>query len=385
MSKLNKRTPRLRYYTAAFVFILVATMLFILKTNSCIDHTLLSITPCLFGVHNRSLTDAMREQLEAILHMQSPANMAPPPEEAERCTQKERLQLLRAQCKLLPKTNISTKFFRNIFIDEKHKLVACLPPKSGCTTWKAILANNSGPQPLPADYPVLQLHGESPLHEFNIVKFPELRNQSLRDKVLYGEEYTRVIVARHPLDRVYSAYRNKLLSGKDRTMQKMHGNRILSHFHPELDRRARSEGKGVTFSEFIKYIQLPMSKPSAWAHWDSVYDICQPCHVPYDYVLKTETLDADNALVIRQHLGPYHRGLGTAGNVIGGKNKHAALTRQGKVLDAYSTINASDFQYLEKRFHNDFKLFGYTWTRQNNKNRTLSAYCRHGGEDRMCC
>ena len=304
------------------------------------------------------------------------------------CTQNKRLQLLETHCKNESNTKINTKFFQNIFIDHKHKILACLPPKSGCTTWKAILANNSGSKPLPRKFDPMRLHLGT-LPKYGIKKYTELRSTDERKKVLYDKSYTKIMIVRHPFDRVYSAYYDKIKSKRDRKMMQMHGSRILNKFHPELDPKIRRKGEGAKFKEFIDYIKLPISLNQAWEHWDAVYDICQPCHIHYDYILKTETLDSDNTQVIRQHLGPYYRGVGTAGNAVGKKHVpvSSTATTKGKVLSAYIALNESDIKYLNKRFYKDFHYFGYSWKQQDDSNgdKQMYAYCAQGAEGRMCC
>ena len=181
------------------------------------------------------------------------------------CTQNERVQLLERHCKNETKNKINTAFFGNIFIDHKHKILACLPPKSGCTTWKAILANNSGSKPLPRKFDPIHLHFGS-LPKYGIKRYTELRTADEQNKVLYDKSYTKIMIVRHPFDRVYSAYYDKLKSKLDRTMMQMHGSRILNKFHPELDPKIRRKGEGATFKEFIDYIKLPISLDQAWEH-----------------------------------------------------------------------------------------------------------------------
>ena len=80
------------------------------------------------------------------------------------CNNDERLDYLQNKCHgntgqiQILTLKEQRKSYAHIFVDEKHKIVACLPPKSGCTTWKAIMANNSQDKPLPPNFNTDLLH-----------------------------------------------------------------------------------------------------------------------------------------------------------------------------------------------------------------------------------
>ena len=123
------------------------------------------------------------------------------------CTKRERLKLLEEKCSnssnmtaILALSDVEQmKFFRNFFMDTKHKILACLPPKSGCTTWKTILANNSLETPLPGNFNTMGLHfGHQLEDKFGIVKLSTC-NTSFQQSVLNSDEYFKFMVARQPL------------------------------------------------------------------------------------------------------------------------------------------------------------------------------------------
>ena len=174
----------------------------------------------------------------------------------DRCDQMDRISLLHHTCQSqtgniyklsMKKQNL---VFHNIFVDEKHKILACLPPKSGCTTWKTILANNTYETALNSNIEIHLNLGS----KFDILRLSSY-NSTRRDYLLNSMEYFKFMVARHPFERVYSAYMSKLVSGTDREMQKKLGGKILNLFHPELPEKERRNGSGVTFKDFIQFIK----------------------------------------------------------------------------------------------------------------------------------
>ena len=310
---------------------------------------------------------------------------ADPNQPVDICTNEERLELLRSKCD--PAQNSVNqltsdqkgKMFFNIFVDPIHKLMACLPPKSGCTTWKNILANNSRDEPLPKDFNMMKLHYGS-LNEYNIKPLTAY-NDTMKAHII--EHYTKFLVSRHPLERFRSAYIDKLESGSDRFMQKQIGEPILNRFRPDLSSVKRADGRGVTIDLFTKYLKETHLYN---AHWHPVHELCQPCIINYDYVLKTETLDHDNEHIILTYLKPYMRGLGTKGNIVAGGHQTSSLTPLGRDLEIYINSSIADMSYLEQMYKHDFEEFGYSWkyTAQDGKY-SIRSSCVNGAKDRKCC
>ena len=301
-----------------------------------------------------------------------------------RCSQYDRKSLLHNKCNKtgsildLP-IEKQNRVYDNIFVDTKHKIMACLPPKSGCSTWKTILANNTYDNPLPSNYPVMNLHGWWLPQKFNIKRLYSF-SPAERSQMLHSKEYFKFMVARHPLERLRSAYINKFESGVDPFMMNLHGSKILRLFYPGRDEEFYKKGAGVTFDQFIQYIKFPYSDDN---HWQPIDSVCQPCYVDYDHILKTETLNDDNVEIIKAHLGPYYRGIGQANNIVAGGQQHSSLTAHGRKLDIFQQLDKHDIEYVLKRFSKDFEHFGYTYRAADEK--ILFSSCVHGASDKMCC
>ena len=311
------------------------------------------------------------------------------------CSQDERRQLLHFHCQQNEQLSMTEQYFGNLYVDQQHKLVACLPPKAGSTTWKSIIANNTRKRPLHRFFDVSHLHRSAELREYydlvRLIDFKPEERQQILEQMLYSNVYIKLLVTRHPFERVYSAYVHKLKSGKDPDMQREHGSRILNKFHPELPLIMLNSGKGVTFKEFIDYIKLNISNRRSFQHWDAAFDVCQPCHINYNYIVKTETMDEDNELIIKKHLGPYHRGIGTAKNIFfcaaNVKQRAALLTSHGRLLTHFASLNQTGIKYLVKRFQHDFRYFGYSSAVFNDNSSAGVVYnsCTHGALNRQCC
>merc|ERR1712016_300321 len=55
-----------------------------------------------------------------------------------------------------------------------------------------------------------------------------------------------------------------------------------------------SDGDRVNFTEFVSFLSEKNQKPGKVnVHWRKYEDLCQPCSVHYDFILKLETVNAD--------------------------------------------------------------------------------------------
>ena len=100
-------------------------------------------------------------------HQQQQEQQEPQRHHQQRCTPEDRIERVHHFCEnknssvwnKLPDTElIAMSKSLSMLVDDKHKLVVCVPPKSGCSTWKTILANNSAKGPLPHDFDIQSLH-----------------------------------------------------------------------------------------------------------------------------------------------------------------------------------------------------------------------------------
>ena len=159
----------------------------------------------------------------------------------------------------------------------RKKLVWCRTPKVATTTWARI---------------VLQLYGVKKFgHYHSQMKRTEKRFVSRHTKKKYVSslenklrKYTGFMIARHPMDRLYSAFRDKILR-KSIVVKNINGRTITP-----------------SFSRFLTF--LAMSNPTSYnRHWKPNWVLCNPCMYNYDYILKMESFDRDSGSLLRQVRG----------------------------------------------------------------------------------
>lgn len=243
--------------------------------------------------------------------------------------------------------NVNNQNFENILVDDKMKVMYCVVPKTACSNWKRAL---------------IRLRNDSLAPDFNIHKKNDLRSigmrylneypPAIRDEMI--QSYFKFMFVRNPFDRLLSAYRDKFTRNITWSLyfQRKYGQSIINMFRPN-DTDAWAFGTGVKFEEFIGYIIRVRKKGKKLnAHWTSYAELCQPCHMKYDFIGKFETLEKDAfwALTKMTHTKcppQFPR-----------KNLNPRLSITN-ILQYYRNLSETDLSQLYEMFQTDFDFFGY--------------------------
>ena len=109
--------------------------------------------------------------------------------------------------------------------------------------------------------------------------------------------YFSFVLSRHPFDRLFSAYRNKIQNPVEglESYLKSFGPRIirLNGKKPATHPKKLINGTeylDISFEEFATYV-LKASRLDP--HWDRQVEICHICNYPFTYLGKFETMSTD--------------------------------------------------------------------------------------------
>ena len=101
---------------------------------------------------------------------------------------------------------------------------------------------------------------------------------------------------RHPIGRVLSAYKNKVLRKLPYRMKALV--RLILEYHGMKNQNP--EIANVTFPQFVDWIT---NTGSVNNHWRSFIDICHPCNINYTFTGRVETLASDLYHIMKKFYG----------------------------------------------------------------------------------
>ncbi|XP_028047470.1 carbohydrate sulfotransferase 11 [Monomorium pharaonis] len=245
------------------------------------------------------------------------------------------------------------------YMDRVHNISYCPVYKAGTTTWLYNLC-------LLMNVPEETLNsGKEQLSTIARRAIPELEYPEA-DRVLNASR--RLLVVRHPFERLLSAYRDKLensVAGREHGtlhFYRKYGTKIVRRYRkvnftgPRPDQVIRREGvpppAGVepTFREFVDYLIGTDLGSYGDDHWMPYYLFCTPCLVKYNIIAKVESLWRDqvyaiNKLGLQDKIKPRWRH----------SNSYANASRI-----YFSQLNRATVQRLYEKLRLDFELFDYS-------------------------
>ena len=268
------------------------------------------------------------------------------------------------------KRNIIVSY--RFIVDHIHRVAYCFTEKAACSTWKTIMANISTEGKIKSGMTAAQLRA---VH-YRIGKTFGL--EAMRyDNIL--SHYTKFIVVRHPLDRLVSAYRDKMRGG-DVTFYKG-AKQVIDTFR----KNKTDTSKYPTFREFVQMVLSNMLMSSN-PHWNSYFFKCDVCHVNYDYILKVETMEHDMKMFLSnvylnemKYVREYKlNSFKTIGEL--SENSYS------KYLKPFEELSTEEIQALMSKYQYEIEMYGYSF----NQN-TLYADCcdrdasMNNSSLRCCC
>ncbi|XP_072051138.1 carbohydrate sulfotransferase 14-like [Amphiura filiformis] len=163
-------------------------------------------------------------------------------------------------------------------------------------------------------------------------------------------KFTKVIFVRHPLARVLSAYKDKLVN-LPTSWYKKKARLIL-----EVERMAKfgkRKKPNVTFTEFIHFItNEKLGFLSRDNHWSAIVDRYRPCEYYFDFIGHLETLDEDVNYLFQ---------LLNIDDIVSfelSKNPTYSSSKLG-LQEYFGELSDELFQKVVMKYEHDFRVFGY--------------------------
>ena len=238
----------------------------------------------------------------------------------------------------------------NLWYNDRSQVIYCGVPKVASTNWKRILHTLSGRLKRPNDEPVL---GRRPFKVHTGI--PKLDALSKTEKDFRMRHYYSFLFTRHPFERVFSAYRDKIQSGKDIYLYRKYNKIILKMIrNEEYDKKTSTP---ASLTEFIQYIIQIYDLGMAFKmnpHWRPVTLLCSVCKINYTMIGKMETLTTDSRLVTDYIFKQTSLDLTLP-------TKRRYKTNSSTLLKkALKTVPRRLLEKLYLVYRSDFRAFGYS-------------------------
>ena len=190
--------------------------------------------------------------------------------------------------------------YDHLLYDDKKKIVYCYVPKVGCSKWK---------------YTFLLLYGRAPFadkaHRLPSqvdlwVKVKRLSDLPMNEIRRHLANYYKYVFIRNPMERVLSAYLDKIAHPLDislikKKFEERYKENILKALRlAEYNRWLKNGSKGPiypTFSEYVQYLNM-INLKEANEHFKPIIYLCHPCAINYNFYGNFKLLPKDaNALI----------------------------------------------------------------------------------------
>ena len=208
----------------------------------------------------------------------------------------------------------------------------------------------------------------------------QLNDFQYDDVIAILNNFTKVMVVRHPLVRVLSAFHDKLASVQPphcHPYQQTLARWIRASNQRDVTTKNNSCVHDVTFAEFLAYFAHKSEWLTRDSHWRTYEDTCLPCAIQYDHVLKLETAQHDHTVLARL--------LSQAPETTRVEHRLTNLTRSSdageeRAYTEFANVPRKHRLSVRKLYNTSGYLFGYTshWTKDG-----LVTSCRY--DDAKCC
>ncbi|XP_061879390.1 carbohydrate sulfotransferase 8-like [Entelurus aequoreus] len=261
-----------------------------------------------------------------------------------------RRQLMKKMCakyKSSISRTITRHHVKNIYVEDKYKLLYCQVPKAGCSNWKRTLMVLAGQA---SDARSIN---HDAVHYGNHLKtLDSFDRQGITRRL---GTYTKVLFVREPLERMVSAYRDKF-ENPNNYYHSLFGKPIISKYRVNASRAALDSGNGVTFQEFVHYL-LDVHRPVGMdIHWEAANQLCNPCLIDYDFIGKFENMDDESNLLLRLAGAPGNLTLPSF------KDRNPADKRTSSQITQkyFAQVGALERQRVYDFYYMDYLMFNYS-------------------------
>lgn len=247
--------------------------------------------------------------------------------------------------------DIPKKYTKHMYVVEDYEVLYCRVPKVACSNWKRIMIILGGKtrktNPTDINKPH-SWHSET-------VLLNRLDTYKAKQRAHILRNYMKFMFVREPMERLYSAYRDKFLKYNETYDQFTPIGKLVAKTYRDST-EVPKYGKDITFSEFVQFVTDPNMKEEAYnIHWEPANSLCHPCLIEYNLIGKYESLDKDSSLLLEEI---------NANTLVSFPERSAHYTHKptSEVLaEGYEGITPEYLNKLKKKYKADYDIFNYTF------------------------
>lgn len=243
----------------------------------------------------------------------------------------------------------NTSVFDWLLADDQRKTIYCAVSKACSTSWKYMLIKQQNPDfKAPKTDRAIHVHSEKTLRKHGLRYLKNYTEEEALHRIRTNFKY---IIVRNPLDRILSAYRDKLQQADE----PYYATNVAGYIKENFRAKNESREKNVTFGEFVQYI-LSQDPLEMDRHWMSINLLCQPCFVGYDVIIKQETMETDGPHLLER------LSLNASLSQLPFFNSHRGKTDSldtGFMGEYRKHVSPEDYRRLLLMLHTDMQMFGY--------------------------
>ncbi|XP_070198056.1 carbohydrate sulfotransferase 11-like [Littorina saxatilis] len=284
-----------------------------------------------------------------------PSNTTFPPTNRGELVKYLRHKCVEKNTELISPMTFDKNIYYQFLVDDKYKILFCGIPKVASSNWRNVLLVLSGK--VNATNP-MEIDQEDTQSKFRPL-IPTL-NSYMRSHIRYRlKDYYKFMFVRHPLERLLSAWRDKLHSNLSSRIEYRrplvkHIARVYRNVSRQLDSESLDRVQ-IRFDEFLRFVVDQAEKGAALnEHWERFHKLCHPCTVRYDFVGRYEHLEEDAMRVLES----VHADRMVRFPERSAVYKHSRTTDE--MQQFYKDIPASLLKRVYRCFQEDFELFNYT-------------------------
>ena len=175
------------------------------------------------------------------------------------------------------------KLYAHLLYDDRKKLIHCYVPKVGCSKWRYTFVLLNGIVPLSTRH--------KRLSEYKLQKAKKLSDLPTKERNKRLTEYFKSVFVRNPMERVVSAYNDKIIKHvnetriKDRVAEDLL-NTTMNIFRPTEYKAWLENGKKgpmyPTFSEYVQFL-IKQNMKTVNEHFQPVIHLCHPCAIDFNF------------------------------------------------------------------------------------------------------